>query len=93
MIAALLVFLIVFAMLYAVVAVFSDKRQNKALARKDELLAEMFQGEPETVSFTATMADLPANIVIEDAHRRGYRVIADSKTQHGPRELTFAKDS
>ena len=91
MLAALVVFLIVFAMLYAIVAVFSDKRQNKALDRKDELLEEMFEGDPATVSFTATMADLPADVVIEDAHRRGYRIIADSKSQYGPRELTFAK--
>lgn len=92
MFGVIVVLLIGFAMLYAVVSVFSDKRQDKALARKDELLAEMFRGQPATVSFTATMADLPANVVIEDAHRRGYRIVADSKSQYGPRQLTFAKD-
>jgi hypothetical protein len=93
MIAALVVLLLIgFFLLFIVVVSSTGKQRKKALAGKDDRLAELFAGEPDTISYSATLVNLPAEVVIEEAHRRGYRVIADSQTQYGPRNLTFARD-
>jgi hypothetical protein len=85
--------LIGFFVLYLVVSAATGGQRKEALANQDEVLADMFDGEPETVSYTATLVNLPADIVIAEAHRRGYEIIADSQTTHGPRRLMFARRS
>lgn len=91
MVVFIVVLLILFAVMYAVVSGSTGSQRKKAVENQDELLEELFAGDPETVSYTATLVNLPADAVIAEAHRRGYQVIADSQTTYGPRRLVFGR--
>lgn len=83
---------VLFGMAFTVMLVASFFGSSRTMKRKDELLGEMFSGDPPTVSWRETISGLPADVVIAEAHQRGYAVIADSG--HGKnrsREVTFGR--
>jgi hypothetical protein len=65
--------------------------RTKALANRDQILAGMFGGDPVTVTFREWNGSLPAEVVIDEAHRRGYRVLTETSPTRNSRELTFGR--
>lgn len=78
-----MVVLIVLALVLAgwllIAVVFGTSRSQKAaIANKDALLADVFDGRDQ-VMFEGKLVGLPADVVMENAGRYGYRCVSVSE--------------
>lgn len=89
---AFVLFLLMLAGLLLIAVLFGTGRsQKEAVANKDALLAEIFDGR-EQVMFEGKLVGLPADVVMEHAAEYGYRCVSVSE-KPGLKTLIFERRS
>lgn len=64
-----------------------EKRQADLDARADEVMNDLFTGEPQVVYEPGSMVALKASTLAEGASAHGYRMVSDSGDGHRRRVL------